>query len=100
MALRYGLAHPELFAGVVAMSSSLRQVEDLQHRLPENRSQPVFLSHGAVDEVVPVTWTHAVHDFLQSEGYRPQLHTYRMGHGISPELIKKLRVWLDKVISS
>src|SRR5207302_9337287 len=38
MALRYGLPRPEVFAGLVVLSDSLRQVEDLSSRLPATRA--------------------------------------------------------------
>ena len=43
LALRYGVARPEVFAGVAALSCSLRQSDDLRAELPVERTQPIFL---------------------------------------------------------
>jgi len=94
LALRYGLPRPEGFAGLAALSCSLRQVDDLRHNLPVQRSQSLFMAHGVDDLLVPVEWGRKVVAFLTEQGYRPSYQEYPMGHEISPALFASLTRWI------
>lgn len=98
MALRYGLPRPEQFAGIAVLSGSLRQIEDLRPRMPTIRRQPIFVSHGTADSLVPVEWSHWLVAFLNEVGYRPFFRTYPIDHQISPAELRDLRDWIGKVL--
>jgi phospholipase/carboxylesterase len=98
MALRYGLAQPDLFAGIAVLSGSLRRLEDLQPHLPGLRSQPVFVAHGTEDSLVPAEYSRRLVAFLEGGGYRPFFRTYPIDHQISPAEVKDLRNWLHKIL--
>jgi phospholipase/carboxylesterase len=99
MALRYGLPRPATFAGLGVLSGSLRRVEDLPPTLPPTRAQPVFISHGRADAVIPADWAQKAAAFLERHGYRPNLKLYpTMGHFISPALVSDFRAWLKTVL--
>src|SRR5262249_54569298 len=76
LALRYGLPRPEQFAGLAALSSSLRRAEDLRPNLPVDRNLPIFLAHGVEDEMVPVEWSRSVVAFLKEQHYQPIYQEY------------------------
>lgn len=99
MALRYGLPRPDQFAGIAALSSSLRRLEDLRTTLPMLRSQPIFVAHGVADSLVPVEYSRRLVAFLEGEGYQPLFRIYPIDHEISPAEIKDLRDWLHKTLS-
>lgn len=98
MTLRYGLGRPETFAGLVVLSGSLWRVEDLVPELPAQRTQPLFIAHGTQDTVVPFEWGQRLVEFLIEQRYRPVFKPYRIGHQISPALVKDLRPWLNRVL--
>jgi phospholipase/carboxylesterase len=98
LALRYGLARPDFFAGVSALSCSLRQPNDLLGDLPADRSQPLFLAHGVNDPVVPVGCSRAVVGLLQEQGYRPTYREYPMGHEINETLRAELAAWVARTL--
>ncbi|MGE3803059.1 MAG: alpha/beta hydrolase [Gemmataceae bacterium] len=98
MTLRYGLPRPDLFAGLVVLSGSLRQVDAVRATLPEERTQPVFVAHGRHDPLVPFEWSKNLVAFLETEGYTPAYKSYGIGHEISPSLVADLRQWLRSVL--
>jgi phospholipase/carboxylesterase len=98
LSLRYGLPHPDRFAGIAVLSGSLRRVNDLLADLPPERKQPIFVSHGRHDELVPVEWSQDLVAFLEAQGYQPTYRTYPMGHEISPALVGDLRSWIRTVL--
>lgn len=99
LALRYGLPRPQTIAGIVVLSGSLRQIEELEPNLPVSRTQPIFIAHGTADEMIPWEWSRRLDGFLQAKGYRPRFKAYQgMGHHISPTLLTDLRSWLPAVL--
>jgi phospholipase/carboxylesterase len=98
MTYRCGLRQPNLFAGLAVLSGTLPDTERLNERLPEGRSQPIFVAHGTVDGVLPIDRGRAAHEFLESAGYQPQYKEYPMGHEISPDVLSDLVQWSSGVL--
>jgi phospholipase/carboxylesterase len=95
MTYRCGLGRPDLFAGLVALSAFLRDQEDLRHRLPPERNQPIFIAHGTRDNP---DRSRSSFEFLTSEGYTPQYKEYDMGHEINQEVLSDLTPWIHEVL--
>lgn len=100
MTYRYGLLRPEMFAGLVILSGALRHPEALLPHLPAVRDQPIFIAHGAYDQVVPVDLSRDAVDFLKAQGYQPSYHEYPMGHEINLEVVNDLIPWIHRVLPS
>ena len=98
MTYRCGLGRPETFAGLVALSSSLPDTTELQGRLPEVRSQAIFVAHGSMDPLVSADRAHAARQFLEEAGYKPEFHEYAMAHEISQDVLNDLIPWIAKVL--
>ena len=98
MTYRCGLGRPDLFAGLFALSGSRADWDELKGRLPAQRTQPIFIAHGAEDPVSPVERARKAREFLEAEGYRPQYKEYGMGHEITPEVINDLVPWIREVL--
>ncbi len=92
---RIGLPKPEVFAGLVVMSSGLRDPDKLRGKLPAQKGQPVFISHGTMDNPDRAREARA---FLEAEGYKPQYKEYPMGHEISQDVIDDLVPWIHSVL--
>ena len=92
-----GLTRPELFSGIFALSARVPDPEGLRGRLPENRSQKVFVSHGVADSMIPIDEGRFSKDFLEAEGYEVAYHEYRMGHQINSDVVADLRAWLGEL---
>jgi pimeloyl-ACP methyl ester carboxylesterase len=94
-----GMHHAPRFAGVVPMASGLDDV--LTPFLANLRNTPVYIIHGAKDQVMPVTLSRSIARELTALGYP---HVYREhqgehpmagGHYFPREELPALMTWLD-----
>ena len=93
-----GLPSPDVFGGVFALSSSLPDPDGLSRRLPTERTQPVFVSHGTTDAMIPVEQARQASSVLEELGYSPRYREYEMVHQVTNEVIDDLRAWLHEVL--
>lgn len=98
MSYYLGLPKPDVFSGVAAMSARIPDRDHLRSRLPESRTQPVFISHGTADQILDVSAAHLTRRFLEEEGFEPEYHEYDMAHEISQDVIGDLAAWVRKVL--
>ena len=98
MTYRCGLGRPDRFAALAALSATLPDQDELAARLPEERTQPIFVAHGRYDQMISEDTAHSAKSFLESNGYNPEFHIYDMGHEISPEVLNDLVLWLTGVL--
>lgn len=98
MTYRCGLGRADTFAGLAALSATLPGAEELDHRLPAARTQPIFVAHGRYDQMIAESTAHAAKDYLEKAGYSPEFHVYDMGHEISGEVIRDLVAWMNNVL--
>ena len=98
MTFRHGLPKPDLYRGLVALSAQIPGRGDMRERLPEARDQPIFISHGTVDSMIPVKAAQLARQFLESNGYKPEYHEYDMDHQITPDVLADLISWLRETL--
>ena len=98
MAYRCGLNRADEFAGLVALSATLPDQEELASGLPEERNQPIFIAQGRYDQMVSEDTAHSAKAFLESNGYTPDFHLYDMGHEINNSVLQDLVPWVNKVL--
>lgn len=100
MALMVGLRHAERLAGIAGLSGYLPlAAKTAAERAAVGSGMPIFLAHGTQDSIVPLDRARASHDVLQSLGYALDWHTYPMAHSVSPQEIKDLESWLQRVLA-
>ena len=73
MTYRCGLGRADYFAGLVALSATLPDQDELATRLPQERNQPIFIGHGRLDQMVSDETAQSAKSFLESKGYSPCL---------------------------
>lgn len=98
MTYRCGLSRPDLFAGLLVLSSRIPTDDTIGENLPEDRSQPIFVAHGATDAMISVEDARRSKTFLEDEGYSPEYHEYPMGHEINQAVINDAVSWLAGVL--
>ena len=98
MTYRCGIGRADAFAGLVALSASLPDPAVLKCRLPEARTQPIFVAHGLSDPLIPTESAQKARDFLTEAGYSPEYHEYNMAHEISGEVLSDLVPWMAKTL--
>lgn len=98
MTYRCGLPRGDKFSGLIALSCSLPDPKALEDRLPDNRTQPIFIAHGRSDPLVPAESALKARRFLEAAGYSPDYHEYDMAHEISTEVLNDLAPWIAAVL--
>jgi phospholipase/carboxylesterase len=90
------LTYPEKVKRVVALSGYLNMdiIENINSRDISNLS--FFISHGAVDQVIPVEWARKAPEYLRAKGLEAEYHEYPVGHGVAPKNFNDLLAWLKK----
>ena len=101
MALLTGVRHAQRLAGIAGLSGYLPLAGKTQaERSQANAQTPIFLAHGAHDEVVALERGEASRDALLALGHPVEWHEYLMGHAVSPLEIAELNEWLVRVLSA
>lgn len=94
-----GMHHAPLFAGIAPMASGLDEV--LMPFLANLRNTPIYIIHGAKDQVMPVELSRSISRELETLGYS---HVYREherehpmagGHYFPKEELPDLVLWLN-----
>lgn len=91
------LSYPEKIARVVALSGYLNEqilVENYQTN--NNKHLQFFISHGTVDQVIPLDWAKKAKPFLESLGLKAEYKEYPVGHGVAPQNFYDFRNWLEQ----
>ena len=99
MTYRCGLTSPDLFAGLVVLSSSIPDPDSLRTRLPPSRTSSIFIAHGTADSMISIQDARESRRFLEEEGYEPDYNEYPMGHEISQDVLNDLAPWIRAVLS-
>ncbi len=53
-----------------------------------------FISHGTVDQVIPVDWARKAKPALENLGLEVAYHEYPVGHGVAPKNFFDFKNWL------
>jgi phospholipase/carboxylesterase len=95
--LQTGLRHAEPLAGIMALSTYL----PLAGKLDQERSKlspPIFMAHGAYDDIIPLKRAEQSRDALLRSGYRIDWHTYPMPHSVCPEELGHISEFLARTL--
>lgn len=91
--LSYGLSlNTSKIQHVIALSGYLN--EDLITSWPENHPTDYFISHGSVDQVIPVTWARKAPVLLNEKGIKNSFQEYPVGHGVHPQNFYDFKAWI------
>jgi phospholipase/carboxylesterase len=82
-------------AGILAMSGFLPTVRGWRLDPRSKRHVPVYISHGAFDNVIPVGFGRRARDVLEDAGNQDvTFRETRVLHSIDPRLLPEIRRWL------
>lgn len=100
MVLHTGLRYPKKLGGLVALSGYLPLASSLgAERSTVNTTIPIFMAHGLMDSVVPISRAEVSRQILLSLGYSVDWHTYPMQHSVHPEEIRAIGMFLQSALS-
>lgn len=98
MAYRHGLRYPDKFRGLISLSSRISRSDIPTEEDISQACQSIFISHGTLDEVIPIDAGHIARDLLTEKGYSTDYHEYEMAHQITQKVIEDLSVWLQSIV--
>lgn len=91
------LTHPEKIKRVAALSGYLNMdIVGKSLHAEDVTKVKFFISHGVVDQVIPVEWARKAPEFLKNLGLDIEYHEYNAGHGVAPQNFYDLVDWLNK----
>lgn len=90
------LSYPEKVQRVVALSGYLNlDIVKEEYKNNDISKLKFFISHGTVDQVIPVDWARKAPEFLKSLGLDVVYKEYPVGHGVAPQNFYDFKNWLE-----
>jgi len=100
MTLQTGLRYPEPLAGLICLSGYLPLRDTVaSERHTANQQTPVFMAHGTLDQVVPLTYAEASRDILTELDYLIDWHAYPIEHSVCAAEVIDIGRWLTRVLN-
>lgn len=98
IALQAGLTLPRPLAGIIALSSYLPMTAaELETVTDAKLKTPVFMAHGALDEVIRIEYAEQSRDKLKKREANIEWHQYDIAHSVSNEEVDHLSLWLKRL---
>jgi phospholipase/carboxylesterase len=98
IALQAGLTLDKPIAGIVALSTYLPMLQDAVDTIADEKLRtPIFMAHGALDDVIPVSIATASRDMLNARGAVVEWHEYDIPHSVSMEEVEALSTWFKRL---
>jgi phospholipase/carboxylesterase len=93
----YALNHPQKIQHVIALSGYINE-ELIQKPLEKEAFKHLdfFVSHGTVDQVIPVDWARNTPGFLNKLKIKNSYTEYPVGHGVAPQNFYDLHTWIKE----
>lgn len=91
------LSYPEKIKRVVALSGYLN-LEIVKDSYKNNNfsNLKMFISHGTVDQVIPVDWARKASPILTDLGIENVYIEYPIGHGVAQQNFYDFKKWLEE----
>lgn len=100
MALFTALRYSKPLAGIMGLSTYLPLANQLLASYSkENTRTPIFLGHGEMDDIVPMSWGLFSYEALKKLGHRVEWHAYATNHSVASEEILDIADWIEKTVS-
>ncbi|SEE65833.1 phospholipase/carboxylesterase [Tenacibaculum sp. MAR_2010_89] len=89
------LNSPNKVQHVIALSGYIND-ELLPNELSNNIQTDYYISHGTVDQVLPVDWARKAPLFLTKNNLKNEYSEYPVGHGVAPQNFYSFKEWILK----
>lgn len=91
------LHYPNLVDKVLAMSGYIfTDIMPKTINTSATEHLEYFVSHGTMDEVIPVAWARQADAWLTAHHLKHQYREYPMGHGINPACFHDMMQWIQE----
>ncbi|WP_421811844.1 alpha/beta hydrolase [Flagellimonas sp.] len=91
------LSYPEKVRNVVALSGYINEnilVDDYAQK--DHSDLNFYVSHGQVDQVIPLEWAEKSPEFLKKLKISTTYHEFPIGHGVSQQNFFSFKKWLEE----
>lgn len=89
------LSYPEMFRNLVALSGYINENILVDgHAAKDHAHLGIYVSHGQVDQVIPVEWAQRTPGILKALGIAHTYEEFPIGHGVSPQNFHSFKKWL------
>jgi phospholipase/carboxylesterase len=100
IALELSLGYDKKLAGIMALSTYIHDLENLNTRLGlANTETPIFMAHGRMDPMIPIARAASARSALAALNYPVEWHEYPMGHQVCESEIRDISQWLHFTLS-
>ena len=100
MTLMTAMRHPEKLAGMMCLSGYVPIADkSAAEHTAASLATPIFMVHGRMDPVIPVSRAEQSRDLLKQLGYNVEWHDYPMQHSVCQEEVVHISAWLKKVLA-
>ncbi len=95
------LSYPEKIKNVIALSGYINEgILDSAYASKDHSKLSFYISHGQVDQVIPIEWAQKAPPFLNQMGITHQYEEFPVGHGVAPQNFHSFKSWLEKQLAS
>lgn len=87
--------YPNKVQFVIALSGYINE-ELLPEEVSKKITTDYYISHGTVDQVLPVEWARKAPKILNNFGLNNEYSEYPVGHGVAPQNFYNFKEWIEK----
>lgn len=80
---------------IVALSGYINE-DLLPKEVAKNIQTDYYISHGTVDQVLPIDWARKAPKLLSEYGLKSDYSEYPVGHGVAPKNFYSFKEWIVK----
>ena len=95
--LSYALSfkYPNKVQHVIALSGYINE-ELLPTEIDNSITTDYYISHGTVDQVLPIDWARKAPIILKDLKLKNEYSEYPVGHGVAPQNFYSFKNWIEK----
>ncbi|MCG8712752.1 phospholipase [Tenacibaculum finnmarkense] len=95
--LSYALSlnYPNKVQHVIALSGYIDEYLIKNKQENTKITTDYYISHGTVDQVIPVDWARKAPVFLEENNLKNDYSEYNVGHGVAPQNFYSFKTWIE-----
>ena len=89
------LTIPNKVQYVIGLSGFINE-ELTNQEISKDITTEYYISHGTVDQVIPVEWARKAPEFLTKNNLKNLYSEYPVGHGVAPQNFYSFKQWIEE----
>ena len=96
LSMAYAFRNPNKIKNIIALSGYINtDLLPVDYRINNYNKLDFFISHGSVDQVLPVEWARKSPVLLNELNIKNQYQEYPVGHGVAPQNFMDFKNWIS-----